>query len=567
MKQNYIISIMILLTLFGMSACSSNDEANSEQVEDQEKQDKQEEQEEVAASAEPAEVEFFDFSEEVGLSLETPASEVATALPLEGTIEKADEMNADYAWLKVRKIDSIEEISRKEMEYHIPIENGAFSDVIDLHHGEGDYRVTLLLPSADEEDGKFYEAAKFKVDNLDKDIARGVEYTLYGNDKDLKLSDSITGWNQADEIIEIEGTVGDHYEGDVILAEVEKDGERSKVSFPIKDGSFKGEVPLYYGKGSHAIQLQLLSDEEEDKEGSYYDAALLYVNNRSDKVFPKITQHVEYVKSGIVMESPSWDIETEQDTIEYPIKGKIDKDAPRAGDVSHVVVKVQHADDSDDEATYYFPVEDDEFEGIAHFRFGPGEYEVTIHVPDEDQGTGSKFYFTPALAIKHEVKGIDDQRDILPSRGVESEDPTIKEQAEEITSGKKGDREKAKAIFEFVAKHVAYDVEKFREDIFHPDDSALETLDSGEGICQDYTFLAMALLRSIDMEARYVKGHAGGRHAWVETKVDGEWIEMDPTWGAGYVDGDEFHFKYNEDYFDPDEEFLEETHRRTGFLY
>src|SRR5699024_7894789 len=129
------------------------------------------------------------------------------------------------------------------------------------------------------------------------------------------------------------------------------------------------------------------------------------------------------------------------------------------------------------------------------------------------------------------------------------------------------EREKAEAIYKFVATHVAYDVEKYELDIFHPDDSAIETLETGEGICQDYAFLALALLRSVDIESRYVQGFAGDRHAWVELKVDGDWIEMDPTWGAGYVDGDEFHFQYNEDYFDPDPDFLAETHDRTGVMY
>ena len=69
------------------------------------------------------------------------------------------------------------------------------------------------------------------------------------------------------------------------------------------------------------------------------------------------------------------------------------------------------------------------------------------------------------------------------------------------------------------------------------------------------------------MEANFVEGDAGERHAWVEVKVDGEWIVMDPTWGAGYVHEGTFHFQYNEDYFDPDPAFLAETHTRDGIVY
>src|SRR5699024_1817985 len=159
---------------------------------------------------------------------------------------------------------------------------------------------------------------------------------------------------------------------------------------------------------------------------------------------------------------------------------------------------------------------------------------VTIHVPEEEQKDKSKLYYTAALAIKHQVNGIEDKRDLLPSRGVDSDNPLIIEEAERITDGLTTERDKAKAIYQFVAEHVSYDVKKFKDDIFHPDDTASATLESGKGICQDYTFLALALLRSNDIEARYVQGYAGGRHAWVEAKLDGEWVEMDPTWGAGY---------------------------------
>src|SRR5699024_9235412 len=161
-----------------------------------------------------------------------------------------------------------------------------------------------------------------------------------------------------------------------------------------------------------------------------------------------------YLESGMTLETPGWDIETEQDQIEYPIKGRIDKDAPLADTVSHVIVKVRHTNDRKDEATYFIPVKDYEFEGVTHFRFGPEEYEKK-----------NEFHFIPALSIKHEVSNIEDKRDILPSRGVESDHPIMIKKAGEITKGLKDDREKAKAIYEFVSKNVEYDVEKFKDDI------------------------------------------------------------------------------------------------------
>lgn len=564
MRKKYILALMSLIMLVLGAACQSNDEVDNDKAE----QPKEEVEAKATKTAEPVEIELTEFGEQVGLSFNAPPSEVETVLPFEGTIDQAGELNDDYLWVTVQKANSIEEINNRMLEHYVPIKDGKFAENLNLHNGEGEFLIKVRLPSDDpDEEDKFYDVANFKVSNLDEEIARDIQYTPYSIGKELTLSDSITGWNQASEMVEIEGSVSDEYEGTVLLAEVEKDGEKNTVTLPIQDGTFKGEVPLYYGKGTHSIQLQLYSDDEEDREGTYYDAALLYVDNESDKIFPEITQYGNYIESGMTLEAPDWNIETEQNSIEYPIKGEIDKNAPLADSVTHVIVKVEHMDDHKDEATYFFPVEDNKFEGTAHFRFGPGEYEVSIHIPKEEQDRKNEFHFIPALSIKHEVNNIEDKRDILPSRGVESEDPIIVEKAKEITKGKKDEREKAKAIYEFVSKHVEYDVAKFKDDIFHPDDSAIATLNSGAGICQDYTFLTTALLRSIDIDSRYVAGNAGGRHAWVEANIDGEWIEMDPTWGAGYVDGDEFHPKYNEDYFDPDPDFLDETHTRQGLLY
>ena len=49
-------------------------------------------------------------------------------------------------------------------------------------------------------------------------------------------------------------------------------------------------------------------------------------------------------------------------------------------------------------------------------------------------------------------------------------------------------------------------------------------------------------------------------------KVDGEWLTMDPTWGAGYIANGEFVANYTEDYFESNEEAFK-THSRIGVEY
>jgi transglutaminase-like putative cysteine protease len=71
--------------------------------------------------------------------------------------------------------------------------------------------------------------------------------------------------------------------------------------------------------------------------------------------------------------------------------------------------------------------------------------------------------------------------------------------------------------------------------------SAVEAWEAGRGVCQDFAHVALVMLRSIGVPARYVSGYlhprreaaigeavAGQSHAWVEAWV-GEWWGFDPT--------------------------------------
>ena len=73
--------------------------------------------------------------------------------------------------------------------------------------------------------------------------------------------------------------------------------------------------------------------------------------------------------------------------------------------------------------------------------------------------------------------------------------------------------------------------------------TAGDALEIGSGVCQDFTHVALGLLRALGIPARYVSGYlhpsskaepgqvlAGQSHAWVEAWV-GEWMPFDPTNG------------------------------------
>ena len=512
-------------------------------------------------------IEITHYAEEVGFSLESPTKEtnqVETVLHIKGTINKADELNNSFVWLVLKKSEPNDEMEREPFGYYIPIENGSFSREVTLPYGEGDYEAMIRLPSDDsDEEDIYYDGATFSVINLSNEIEREVEYTKYGISQGLSLSKPVDGWNEAEETILLEGTVAEEHEGDLLLIEIKKETEKKELLIPIQEGSFSEDIPLYFGEGPHLVRLRLLA---EDKQDVFYESASFYVKNHSSEKLAEMVQHTNFLETGIVLESPGNSALLIQEEKAYPIKGMIDKDAEGADDLSHIIVRVDHIEE-EEESTYVIPVENYSFEGMAYFRFGPGTYQVTLNTPAEEQEEASVYYFSSVLSIEHQVEGVEDERNLLPSRGIETDHPAIMSQAEDITMGIEGEREKAKAIFEFVSRHVSYDVEKAEKDVFNIDDSALTTLQSGTGICQDYAFLATALLRSIDIEARFVEGYAGERHAWVEAKLDGEWVTMDPTWASGYVYEGEFYPEYNEAYFDPAPEFLAETHTREGVMY
>lgn len=91
-------------------------------------------------------------------------------------------------------------------------------------------------------------------------------------------------------------------------------------------------------------------------------------------------------------------------------------------------------------------------------------------------------------------------------------------------------------VMDFVTGNLHY-----RSGITKVSSSAAEALGVGFGVCQDFAHVAIALLRSIGVPARYVSGYLypnkdplvgessiGESHAWVEAFV-GEWIGMDPS--------------------------------------
>ncbi len=113
-----------------------------------------------------------------------------------------------------------------------------------------------------------------------------------------------------------------------------------------------------------------------------------------------------------------------------------------------------------------------------------------------------------------------------PSRYAESD--ILFRQARSLFSGLTGSA-LLNAVAEYVNTTLTYAPAKTT-----PTDSAVTTLSTQHGVCRDFSHLTIALLRAMDVPARYVACYAPGLvpmdfHAVTEAFVEGAWHVIDTT--------------------------------------
>ncbi len=107
------------------------------------------------------------------------------------------------------------------------------------------------------------------------------------------------------------------------------------------------------------------------------------------------------------------------------------------------------------------------------------------------------------------------------------------------------------AGFAAAAMRIVHDSFRYEKGATHVHSSICDTLRTGRGVCQDFTHILLAVLRSRGLPARYVSGYLvprrtaepgasveeviGGQasHAWIEVLIPGKgWFGLDPTTGV-----------------------------------
>lgn len=131
------------------------------------------------------------------------------------------------------------------------------------------------------------------------------------------------------------------------------------------------------------------------------------------------------------------------------------------------------------------------------------------------------------------------------------------------------DSARAAILYEWVARNVRYDAPTF----FRGGDGyeqAEQVYRHRIALCGGYVALYQRLAREAGLEAVPITGYAKGvdyefgrstrkpNHAWLAMHIGGEWRLIDPTWGAGVINGRTFEPRFTWEYFlvAPDELIL-----------
>lgn len=147
--------------------------------------------------------------------------------------------------------------------------------------------------------------------------------------------------------------------------------------------------------------------------------------------------------------------------------------------------------------------------------------------------------------------------------------------ARQITAYATTDRQKADAIMQWIAEHIAYNTRNDGRSFYNiapaaEDSGSLKPLNDrvaemvlqrGKAVCEGYARLFASLCSYAGLHAELVRGYAKtniGRysrvfhtnHTWNAVLIDSSWYLADATWASGYINyRDEYEAHYDDAYF------------------
>ena len=145
-----------------------------------------------------------------------------------------------------------------------------------------------------------------------------------------------------------------------------------------------------------------------------------------------------------------------------------------------------------------------------------------------------------------------------------------------ITANFSTDKDKARAIFIWVASNIQYDIENmFAMNFYEKKEVKIsKALKNRKGICENYAAVFNDICAKAGIKSFVVEGYTKQNgftdyipHAWCAALIDSSWYMFDPTWGSGYVNGGKFFKKINNDYFKANPAVLIKSHMPFDYLW
>jgi hypothetical protein len=140
----------------------------------------------------------------------------------------------------------------------------------------------------------------------------------------------------------------------------------------------------------------------------------------------------------------------------------------------------------------------------------------------------------------------------------------------------KGDTDKSRAIFIWVASNIQYDIDNMFAINFYESkqDKIEKPLKTRKGICENYASLFTDICLKSGLKSYVIEGYTKQNgfadyipHAWCAARIDSSWFLFDPTWGSGYVNGGKFIKKINNEYYKASPTILIKSHIPFDYLW
>ena len=199
----------------------------------------------------------------------------------------------------------------------------------------------------------------------------------------------------------------------------------------------------------------------------------------------------------------------------------------------------------DERIEYYAPILSNAFDARIPLPFGVGKHNISVYA-DEPSGSDemsvatdlnvdeyieeviseTQTYDPKALIIRFSVLNTTDEdtKYLLPSTYIDFDHTEVYTTSNSITFDQSSDYGKAKTIYQWLYKHYEYKETVEGDEI----STARKMLARKDGSDLELSFVYAGLLRSLDIQARVVRGDDGDNvHYWVEVFLNGKWILTD----------------------------------------